>query len=53
MAKYVYEIINPELFSIRSTESVTNALLGLMAMGVTCLYILSHTGFIKNRPGAQ
>ncbi len=44
MAKYVHEIVNPELFSFRPSESVSNALLGLLAMRITAVPVLSDLG---------
>ena len=44
MAKYVNEIINPELFSVKPTETASNALLGLLAMRITIAPVLGDGG---------
>lgn len=44
MAKYVDEILNPYLLSVPSSESVDNALLGILAMGITAVPVVSDDG---------
>ena len=44
MAKYVQEIVNPELFSLGSSELVSSARLGILALGITAAPVVSETG---------
>lgn len=41
MAKYVHEIVNPELFSVSPADFVSNVLVGILAMRITAVPVLS------------
>lgn len=42
MAKYVHEIVNPELFSVTPADFVSSVIVGVLAMRITAVPVLSE-----------